>query len=439
MEIMEKLTILADSAKYDVSCSSSGAKNKNYATIGNSSPAGCCHSFSEDGRCISLLKVLFTNYCINDCKYCHCRVSNDIPRASFTPRELAELFIGFYRRNYVEGLFLSSGIVKSPDHTAELLLETLTIIRREYGFSGYVHVKAIPGADLKLIYQLGLMADRMSANIELPSEQSLKLLAPDKSREKVLAPIKQIQKGIIARKEELVLYKKAPAFVPAGQSTQMIVGVTNDSDYKILRLTESLYNKFSLKRVYFSAYIPLGNHPALPNTSPPLLREHRLYQADWLLRFYGFSAEEIISEDKPFLDPLLDPKCNWAMNNLHLFPVEVNTAPYEMLLRVPGIGVKSARRIMAARRGTRLDFDDLKRLGVVMKRATYFITCKGKYFYNALKMRESFIYNSLTNALPAHITENPTQLSLFQATDTPTGDSALFFREEKIKCLTGQI
>ena len=248
MEIMEKLTILADSAKYDVSCSSSGAKSKNYGTIGNTSPAGCCHSFSEDGRCISLFKVLFTNYCINDCKYCHCRASNDIPRAAFTPRELAELFIGFYRRNYVEGLFLSSGIVKSPDHTAEMLLEALTIIRREYGFAGYIHVKAIPGADARLIYQLGLMADRMSANIELPSEQSLKLLAPDKSREKVLSPIKQIQQGIIARKEELVLYKHAPAFVPAGQSTQMIVGATADSDYKILRLTESLYNKFSLKK-----------------------------------------------------------------------------------------------------------------------------------------------------------------------------------------------
>ncbi len=439
MELSEKLTILADSAKYDVSCSSSGAKHSNNSVIGNASPAGCCHSFSEDGRCISLLKVLFTNHCINDCKYCHCRASNDIPRAAFTPRELAELFIGFYRRNYVEGLFLSSGIVKSPDHTAELLLQTLTIIRREYGFSGYIHVKAIPGADARLIYQLGLLADRMSANIELPSEQSLKLLAPQKSREKVLSPIKQIQQGIVARKEELVLYKHAPAFVPAGQSTQMIVGATNDSDYKILRLTEALYNKFSLKRVYFSAYIPLGNHPALPSTAPPLLREHRLYQADWLLRFYGFSADEIINEDKPFLDPLLDPKCNWAMNNLHLFPVEVNSAPYEMLLRVPGIGVKSARRIMMARRGTRLDFDALKRLGAVMKRATYFITCNGKYFHNALKMRESFIYNSLTNLLPEHISENPTQLSLFSALDTPRGDSALFFREEKTKCLTGEI
>ncbi len=415
MELSEKLQILADSAKYDVSCSSSGAKSPNTGFIGNTSPAGCCHSFSEDGRCISLLKVLFTNYCINDCKYCHCRSSNDIARAAFTPRELAELFIGFYRRNYVEGLFLSSGIIQSPDYTAELLLQTLTILRNEYGFSGYVHVKAIPGADRRLIYQLGLLADRMSANIELPSEASLKLLAPQKSREKVLAPIKQIQEGIIARKEELVLYKHAPKFVPAGQSTQMIIGATDDSDYKIIRLTEGLYNKFNLKRVYFSAYVPLGNHPALPKTAPPLLREHRLYQADWLLRFYGFRADELLSEENPNLDPLLDPKCNWAMNNLHLFPVEVNTAPYQMLLRVPGIGVTSAKRIVCARRGTRLDFDALKRLGVVLKRASYFITANGKYAHRAIKMEHSYIYSSLTSSIPPEKAENPIQLSLFNS------------------------
>ncbi len=440
MELSQKLTILADSAKYDVSCSSSGSTRKNSGIIGNTSPAGCCHSFSEDGRCISLLKVLFTNYCINDCKYCHCRASNDIPRAAFTPEELAELFIGFYRRNYVEGLFLSSGIIKNPDYTAELLLETLTIIRRDYGFAGYVHVKAIPGADARLTYALGLVADRMSANIELPSEESLKLLAPQKSREKVLSPIKQIKEGIIARKEELTLYKHAPRFVPAGQSTQMIVGATADSDYKIIRLTEGLYKSFNLKRVYFSAYIPLGNHPALPKTAPPLLREHRLYQADWLLRFYGFKAEEIITEDKPFLDTLLDPKCNWAMNNLHLFPVEVNTAPYEMLLRVPGIGIKSARRIIAARRGITLDFDAVKRLGAVLKRAAYFITCNGKSYHSALKFNENFIYNSLTASLPPQVAENPAQLSFF----APQGvtDAIMptqYLREESIKCLTGEI
>ncbi len=429
MELMEKLTILADSAKYDVSCSSSGARRKNEGVIGNSAPSGCCHSFSEDGRCISLFKVLFTNFCINDCKYCHCRASNDIPRAAFTPKELAELFIGFYKRNYVEGLFLSSGIIKSPDYTAELLLETLTLIRREYGFSGYIHVKAIPGADKKLIYALGLLADRMSANIELPSEESLKLLAPQKSREKVLMPIRAIQAGIRENKNELTLYKHAPRFVPAGQSTQMIVGATGDSDYQIIRLTEGLYNKFNLKRVYFSAYIPLGNHPALPKSSPPLLREHRLYQADWLLRFYGFKAEEILTKDKPFLDTLLDPKCNWAMNNIHLFPVEINSAPYEMLLRVPGIGVKSARRIMMARRGSNLDFEALKRLGVVLKRAAYFITCNGKYMYSALKMNESFIYNSLTASLPPEVVENPTQLSFIGEIE----------RRERQLCLTGQM
>ena len=429
MELVEKLNILADSAKYDVSCSSSGLKRKNEGIIGNSASSGCCHSFSEDGRCISLLKVLFTNYCINDCKYCHCRNSNDIPRAAFTPRELADLFIGFYKRNYVEGLFLSSGIIKNPDYTAELLLQTLIIIRREYGFSGYIHVKAIPGADRKLIHALGLLADRMSANIELPSEESLKLLAPQKSREKVLMPIKQIQQGITQNKNEMTLFKHAPRFVPAGQSTQMIVGATGDSDYQILRLTEGLYDKFSLKRVYFSAYVPVGNHPALPKTAPPLLREHRLYQADWLLRFYGFKADEIINEEKPYLDPLLDPKCNWAMNNLHLFPVEINRVSYEMLLRVPGIGVKSAKRITAARRGVNLDFEDLKRLGVVLKRAAYFITCNGKYMYSALKMQEKFIYNSLTAALPPQAVENPVQLNLFEQ----------FERMEKIKCLTGEI
>ncbi len=429
MELKEKLRILADSAKYDVSCSSSGSYRKNEAVIGNASPSGCCHSFSEDGRCISLLKVLFTNYCINDCKYCRCRSSNDIERAAFTPRELADLFIGFYRRNYVEGLFLSSGIIKNPDYTAELLLETLRLIRTEYGFSGYIHVKSIPGADPRLIYALGLLADRMSSNIELPSESSLKLLAPQKTKQKLLAPMRQIQTGITARREELALYKHAPRFVPAGQSTQMIVGATPDTDYQIIRLTEGLYKNYGLKRVYFSAYIPVGNHPALPREKPPLLREHRLYQADWLLRFYRFKADEIISPENPNLDTLLDPKCNWAINNLHLFPVEVNTAPYEMRLRIPGVGVKSAGRIVAARRGQALDFDALKRLGVVLKRAAYFVTCKGKYMYSALKWDYGFIYHSLTAALPPAAVEQPTQLTFFPALE----------REEKIKCLTGQM
>lgn len=429
MELSEKLKILADSAKYDVSCSSSGTSRPNEGILGNASSSGCCHSFSEDGRCISLLKVLFTNYCVNDCKYCHCRASNDIPRAAFKPRELAALFINFYKRNYVEGLFLSSGIIKNADYTAELLLETITIIRREYGFSGYIHVKAVPGADSRLIYALGLMADRMSVNIELPSEEGLKLLAPQKTREKVLAPMRQIQTGIIARREELALFRHAPRFVPAGQSTQMIIGATADSDYKILRLTEGLYKKFNLKRVYFSAYVPVGSHSTLPTTKPPLLREHRLYQADWLLRFYRFTADEIISPENPNLDTLLDPKCNWALNHLELFPVEIHTAPYEMLLRVPGIGVRSAGRIAAARRGVNLDFDALKRLGVVLKRAAYFITCGGKYMYSALKCSRSFIYNSLTASMPPEAAASPSQLTLFPQID----------REERVKCLTGEI
>lgn len=412
MELSKKLKILADSAKYDASCSSSGSVQR-AGTIGSTSPSGYCHSFSEDGRCISLLKVLFTNYCINDCKYCRCRVSNDIPRASFTPRELADLFIGFYRRNYVEGLFLSSGIVKNPDYTASLLLNTLTIIRREYGFSGYIHVKAIPGASDELTYALGLLADRMSVNIELPCEESLRLLAPQKSRESILGPMGGISSRIEERKNELVRFKHAPRFVPAGQSTQMIIGATPDSDYKILRLTEGLYKKYSLKRVYFSAYIPVGDAKLLPSVRAPLLREHRLYQADWLLRFYGFGAKEIISPENPNLDPLIDPKCAWALRNLALFPVEVNAAPYEMLLRVPGIGVVGAKRIVSARRGSRLDFEALKRLGVVLKRAAYFITCGGKYMYSAIKCDKNFIYNSLTAAISPEVLEAPPQLSLF--------------------------
>ena len=413
MDLHKKLQILADSAKYDVSCSSSGVSRGNNGIIGSASPSGCCHSFSEDGRCISLLKVLFTNYCINDCKYCRCRSSNDIERAAFTPYELAELFIGFYRRNYVEGLFLSSGIIKTPDYTAELILKTLTIIRREYGFSGYIHVKAIPGASAPLVYALGLLADRMSVNIELPCEESLKMLAPQKTRENILSPMRQISTSIIARKEELALFKNAPRFVPAGQSTQMIVGATPDSDYKILRLTEGLYKRYNLKRVFFSAYIPVGDHPVLPTVRAPLLREHRLYQADWLLRFYHFTADEIITPENPYLDPLLDPKCNWALNNLAVFPVEVNTAPYELLLRVPGIGVTSAKRITAARRGGSLDFEALKRLGVVLKRAAYFITCKGKYMYSAIKCDRRFIYSSLTASIPPEILEIPPQISFF--------------------------
>lgn len=434
METAEKLRILADSAKYDASCSSSGSRRASYGGIGAPTAAGCCHAFSADGRCISLLKVLYTNYCINDCKYCNNRVSNDIERAAFTPRELADLCISFYRRNYIEGLFLSSGIIKSPDYTAEKLLEVLTILRREYKFNGYIHVKGIPGADNALLEKIGLLADRMSVNIELPSESGLKLLAPQKTKQSVLEPMRFIRNNIAAAREESKKTKAKKHFVPAGQSTQMIIGATKDSDLQILRLTEGLYKNYSLKRVYFSAYVPVGNHPVLPkDIPPPLLREHRLYQADWLLRFYGFSVSEILDEKNPLLDPLLDPKCCWAMRNIGLFPVEINTADYETLLRVPGIGVLSAKRIVIARRAGRLSFEDLKKLRVVLKRAAYFITCSGKYMFPSLKMSYDFIYNSLTadtSMLPQLQSGN--QLSFF--------DSAQLLPSprERLTSVTGQ-
>lgn len=435
MDILKKLEILADSAKYDASCSSSGSeRTANYGGIGAPTAAGCCHAFSADGRCISLLKVLFTNYCINDCKYCHNRSSNDIPRAAFTPQELAELCINFYRRNYIEGLFLSSGIIKSPDYTAELLLKTLQILRYEYKFNGYIHVKGIPGASNELTRALGFLADRMSVNIELPSERGLKLLAPQKTKESVLAPMQLIKNTITETKEISLCVKNRLSFVPAGQSTQMIIGATKENDYQILHLTEALYKKYSLKRVYFSAYIPVGNHPILPkDIPPPLLREHRLYQADWLLRFYGFKASEILEENSS-LDPLLDPKSNWAMRNLHLFPVEINTAPYEMLLRVPGIGVVCAKRIIIARKASSLSFEDLKKLRVVLKRAAYFITCKGKYMYSAFKMDYNFIYESLTHSSPMlGAIQNAQQLSFFSGYD-----SLLPPPVEKISSVSGQ-
>ena len=437
MELLEKLRILADSAKYDASCSSSGSeRTTDYGGIGSPTAAGCCHAFSADGRCISLLKVLFTNYCINDCKYCHNRISNDIPRATFTPEELSELCIDFYRRNYIEGLFLSSGIIKSPDYTAELLLKTLQLLRFKYGFNGYIHVKGIPGASERLIREIGFLADRMSVNIELPSEKGLKLLAPQKTKESVLSPMKLIKETISEVKEASLTAKHKQHFVPAGQSTQMIIGATGDSDHHILTLSQALYNKYSLKRVYFSAYIPVGNHPALPkDIPPPLLREHRLYQADWLMRFYGFEASEILEEGESF-DPLLDPKCNWAMKNIHLFPVEINTAPYEMLLRVPGIGVVCAKRIYRARKVCSLDFEDLKKLRVVLKRAAYFITCKGKYMYNAFKMNEAFIYDSLVHTSPMlESVRKAQQLSFFDG----NYDHLLPPPAERLTAVSGQL
>ena len=381
MDLMEKLTILTDAAKYDAACTSSGVdRGGKKGMTGNASAAGICHAFAADGRCISLLKVLMTNACIYDCRYCVNRRSNDSRRAAFTPRELADLTMAFYRRNYIEGLFLSSGIMKNPDYTCEQMIEALRLLREEYRFNGYIHAKAIPGADPQLIERLGLLADRLSVNIELPSEQSLGLLAPDKSKKAILRPMGFIRQRREEQQDALVRYRHAPRFAPAGQSTQMIIGATPESDYQILRLTEGLYQTYQLKRVFYSAYVPAVEHSLLPtrDVKPPLLREHRLYQADWLLRFYGFEASELLTPERPQFNLLIDPKCHWALAHMDRFPVEVNRAPYETLLRVPGIGVKGAQAIVRARRGGTLTFEGLKKIGVSLKRARYFITCGGR-------------------------------------------------------------
>ncbi len=397
MTVMQKLEILTDAAKYDVSCSSSGVGRKGDGTgIGNTVAGGICHSFSSDGRCISLLKILFTNECIYDCKYCINRKSNDVPRASFTPDEICELTIQFYRRNYIEGLFLSSGILYSPTYTMELIYEAIYKLRTLYRFQGYIHVKAIPGADPEIIRRLGLLADRMSVNLELPTAEGLQRLAPNKHRKNILAPMRMIQQGITQNKNELMVYRHASSFVPAGQSTQMIVGATPENDYQIMMVAENLYKKFDLKRVYYSAFVSVNEDkelPALPG-GPPLLREHRLYQADWLLRFYGFEAKELLSEDKPNFNVLLDPKADWALRHLEQFPVEINRADYQTILRVPGIGVKSAQRIVRARKNGNLSFEDLKKIGVTLKRALYFITCNGRMMYPT-KLEEDYITRNL--------------------------------------------
>ena len=379
MEPLAKLAILAEGAKYDVSCSSSGSRGRRGA-VGNASLGGICHSWSADGRCISLLKVLYSNDCVFDCAYCVNRRSSDIPRGSFTPGELADLTMNFYRRNYIEGLFLSSAVVGSPDETMAGLVATARLLRKEHRFGGYIHAKAIPGASTPLIHALGLLADRMSVNIELPSEPSLTALAPQKSKKSILGPMGFISDTLKERRESRSLRGRTiPPFVPAGQSTQLMVGASPESDLTILQLAQGMYRRYGLKRVYYSAYVPLSANPLLPApaTSPPLLREHRIYQADWLLRFYGFTAEEILSPEHPGLDERLDPKAAWALRNMDFFPVDVNRAEFRDLLRVPGIGVLSARRIMTARRGHQLDGDDLRRLGVVMKRAGHFILFRG--------------------------------------------------------------
>ena len=397
MDTLRKLEILADAAKYDVACTSSGVnRGAVRGQIGNALSAGCCHSFSADGRCITLLKVLMTNVCVYDCAYCVNRCSNDVQRAAFSPRELADLTIGLYRRNCIEGLFLSSGVAGCPDRTSELMVRTLSILREEYGFRGYTHAKVVPGTSPELVERLGRLADRLSVNLELPSQKSLRLLAPQKSKQQIMRPMRQIRDGIdeaaadraLARRMPASIRKastarRVPAFAPAGQATQMIIGATPESDYEILGLAAALYRSLSMKRVFYSAYVPVVDDPRLPGADEDvgarLDREHRLYQADWLMRFYGYEVDEIIDAEHPFLARDVDPKVNWALNHLEAFPVEVNTAPYALLLRVPGIGVRGAQGIVKARRTATLREEELRRIGIAYKRARFFITCDGVY------------------------------------------------------------
>lgn len=408
----EKLTILTESAKYDVSCSSSGSKRKNEGGIGNGYAAGCCHSFTPDGRCISLLKILLSNDCIYNCKYCPNRLDADVPRATATPDEICELTIDFYKRNYIEGLFLSSAVCKNPDYTMERLLLVVKKLRTEYRFHGYIHLKGIPKADPLLMQEAARYADRMSYNIELPSEASLKLLAPQKSKESLLAPMRTLTTQAEAFKEEKRKGHVRGHFLPAGQTTQLIVGASPEKDGQILRLTQALYHKNGLKRVYYSSYVPVVRDKLLPEVGAGQLREHRLYQADWLLRFYGFSVDEILDE-KENLSMEFDPKCAWALRNMHLFPVEINRAPLEVLLRVPGIGAKNAYKIMESRKYAKLSFEDLTKMRVSLKRAKHFITCNGK-FYGAKNM--SAVRGLLT---AAETQESAEQLNLFNMLSTP--------------------
>ncbi len=425
LSVMEKLEILTDAAKYDVACTSSGVEKKNNGKgIGNAIQGGICHSFAADGRCISLLKILYSNECVYDCRYCINRSSNDVVRTSFTPEEVCSLTMEFYRRNYIEGLFLSSGIIRNPTYTMEQLCTTVMMLREVYNFGGYIHVKGIPGADPSVIEKTGWYADRMSVNLELPTTEGLKELCPHKSRKNILGPMKQIQTGITSNRlmlggnarrignaptetyipeaysrKDLILSDNSRRYVPAGQSTQMIVGATRENDYEIVSVAEALYKNFRLKRVFYSAFVNVNKDNTLPAVEggPPLMREHRLYQADWLLRFYGFKAADLLTPDKPNFNVLIDPKCDWALRHLEMFPVEINRADYYTLLKVPGIGTKSARRIIGARRSARLNFEDLKRMGVVLKRALYFITCTGRMMYNT-RLDEDYIVRNLVDS-----------------------------------------
>ena len=412
---LEKLKILAGAAKYDVSCASSGTKRSNtQGGIGNATAWGICHSFAEDGRCISLLKIMLSNYCIYDCAYCYNRKSNDIPRTSFTPDEIADLTIEFYRRNYIEGLFLSSGVLINPDHTMERMVLVAKKLRTEHRYNGYIHLKAIPGASQQLIADAGRWADRLSVNIEIPTENNLKLLAPDKDFRSVLEPMKMISTGILESKEERKTHRNAPLFSPSGQSTQLIVGATNDTDHTILKLSSALYTRRDLKRVYYSGYIPVNSYdsrlPAL--SAPPLRREHRLYQADWLMRFYGFRSNEIVSDENPNLDLELDPKVTWALRNPHLFPVHINTADPLMLLRIPGIGTHSVQMILLARKHNRLNSSHLKKMGVVMKRAQFFITCNELRSQNVQDLKPEIVRQLLLDKKPIG-SDAAVQLKLF--------------------------
>lgn len=417
--VNEKLKILAGAAKYDVSCASSGTTRKNNGRgFGNSTYGGICHSFTEDGRCISLLKVMLTNHCVNDCAYCSSRKSNDIPRATFTADELVKLTSELYRRNYIEGLFLSSGVLKNPDYTMERMVRVAKDLRMKQQYYGYIHLKAIPGANHKLIYEAGLYADRLSVNMEIATETNLKMLAPEKDFPSIISPMHTIKNEIVRSKDERRRFRSAPQFSPAGQSTQLIIGATNDTDYQTLSLATNLYREQNLKRVYYSGYLPLNKNdkrlPAL--TTPPLKRENRLYQADWLFRFYFFSIDEIVNDSHPNLDLEVDPKLGYALRNPWLFPVDINTADYELLLRVPGIGPKSAKMIVLARRHRRLNTANLKKIGVVLKRAQYFITCKELHMPTINELKPEGVRRQiLKSEAPARrlVKQMDTQLSLF--------------------------
>lgn len=402
MELKEKLEILADSAKYDAACTSSGSDRKNDNGIGNGAPCGICHSFAADGRCISLLKILMTNCCILDCKYCINRKTNNVKRAIFTPEEICTITINFYKRNYIEGLFLSSGILKSPDYTMEKMIETITLLRTKYHFNGYIHAKAIPGSSDYLIKKLGNLVDRMSANIELPSENGLKLLAPGKNTDKV------------SKIMGLIKEKKSRKFTPAGQSTQMVIGASKETDYQIMSSSANMYEKFDLKRVFYSAYIPVNKDSLLPSIkTPPLTREHRLYQADWMLRYYGYKVDNLLNEQNPNFNLLIDPKADWALRHMEEFPKEINKVGYYDLLKVPGLGPTSARKIISSRKFFTITFEDLKKMGISLKRAKYFILCNGAYFAAKDVFKKDFIEANLVLENKNQNLLKGTQLSLF--------------------------